>query len=187
MKTAWAKSVQSGVIASLMLVNIVSAQTLPDWSDLFEKNKSSVVSITVKGKEEVQSMQGFPFFDDNDPFQFFFGEPRQRKHQSQPRERVIQGGGSGFIVDKDGIIVTNAHVVGKADEILVQLSDRRELSAKLIGKDDRSDVAVLHIDAKSLPAVKIADVNTLKVGQWVSGVGSPVGLDYTATQGMVSS
>ena len=187
MKATWVKSVQSGVIASLLLVNIVSAQSLPDWSDLFEKNKSSVVSITVKGKEEVQSMQGFPFFDDNDPFQFFFGEPRQRQYKSQPRERVIQGGGSGFIVDKDGIIVTNAHVVGKADEILVQLSDRRELPAKLIGKDDRSDVAVLQIDAKSLPAVKVADVNDLKVGQWVMAVGSPFGLDYTATQGIISS
>ncbi|GAA5098998.1 DegQ family serine endoprotease [Wohlfahrtiimonas larvae] len=185
MKSAWMKSVQSGVIASLLLVNVVAAQTLPDWSGLFEQNKSSVVSITVKGKEEVPEMRGFPFWDDHDPFQFFFGEPRQKQYK--PRERVIQGGGSGFIVDKDGIIVTNAHVVGKADEILVQLADRRELPAKLIGKDDRSDVAVLQIDAKSLPAVKIADVNDLKVGQWVMAVGSPFGLDYTATQGIISS
>lgn len=185
MKITWIKSMQTGVIVTLLSINAVMAQTLPDWSDLFEKNKSSVVSITVKGKEEVQSMQGFPFFDDNDPFQFFFGEPRQRQHQ--PRERVIQGGGSGFIVDKDGIIVTNAHVVGKADEILVQLSDRRELPAKLIGKDDRSDVAVLQIDAKNLPAVNIANVDDLKVGQWVMAVGSPFGLDYTATQGIISS
>lgn len=185
MKITWIKSMQTGVIVTLLSINAVMAQTLPDWSDLFEKNKSSVVSITVKGKEEVQNMQGFPFFDDNDPFQFFFGEPRQRQHQ--PRERVIQGGGSGFIVDKDGIIVTNAHVVGKADEILVQLSDRRELPAKLVGKDDRSDVAVLQIDAKNLPAVNIANVDDLKVGQWVMAVGSPFGLDYTATQGIISS
>lgn len=187
MKKSWVKSIQTGVIASIVLTNIVVAQALPDWSDLFEKNKSSVVSITVKGKEEVQNAQGFPFFDENDPFQFFFGEPRQRQQQQKPRERVIQGGGSGFIVEEDGIIVTNAHVVGKADEILVQLSDRRELPAKLIGKDDRSDVAVLQIDAKNLPAVKIADVNNLKVGQWVMAVGSPFGLDYTATQGIISS
>lgn len=186
MKNGWMKSMQVGVAASLLMVNVVVAQTLPDWSDLFEKNKSSVVSITVKGKEEVRNMQGFPFFDENDPFQFFFGEPRQRPQQ-KPRERVIQGGGSGFIVDKEGIIVTNAHVVGKADEILVQLADRRELPAKLIGKDDRSDVAVLQIDAQNLPAVKIANVDDLKVGQWVMAVGSPFGLDYTATQGIISS
>lgn len=185
MKNTWIKSVQSGVVASLLLVNVVMAQTVPDWSQLFEANKSSVVSITVKGKEEVQSLQSFPFFDHNDPFEFFFGEPRQR--QQKPRERVFQGGGSGFIVDKDGIVITNAHVVGKADEILVQLSDRRELPAKLIGKDERSDVAVLQIDAKSLPAVKIANVEDLKVGQWVMAVGSPFGLDYTATQGIISS
>lgn len=185
MKKSWVKSVQYGAVASVLFVNVVIAQTVPDWSDLFEKNKSSVVSITVKGKEEVQNIQGLPFFDHNDPFQFFFGEPRQR--QQKPRERVFQGGGSGFIVDKDGIVITNAHVVGKADEILVQLADRRELPAKLIGKDDRSDVAVLQIDAKSLPAVRIANVDELKVGQWVMAVGSPFGLDYTATQGIISS
>ncbi len=187
MKKSWMKVIQTGLIASLVMINFSTAQTPPDWSELFEKNKSSVVSITVKGKEEVPAMQGFPFFDNNDPFQFFFGEPRQRQQQQKPRERIIHGGGSGFIVEEDGIIVTNAHVVGKADEILVQLSDRRELPAKLIGKDDRSDVAVLQIDAKDLPAVKIANVDDLKVGQWVMAVGSPFGLDYTATQGIISS
>ncbi len=174
------------VVAVLFLTNMVMAQTLPDWSTLFEQNKSSIVSITVKGKEEVQMGGGFPFFDEEDPFRFFFGEP-PRQRQKQPRERVIQGSGSGFIVEKDGIIVTNAHVVKGADEITVQLSDRRELPAKLIGKDDRSDVAVLKIDAKDLPAVKIGNVNDLKVGQWVMAVGSPFGLDYTATQGIISS
>lgn len=182
------KVLQTGLAASFILVNFSVAQTPPDWSELFEKNKSSVVSITVKGTEEIQNTQGFPFFDENDPFQFFFGEPRQRQPQQQkPRERVIRGGGSGFIVEENGIIVTNAHVIGKADEILVQLSDRRELPAKLIGKDDRSDVAVLQIDAKNLPAVKIANIDGLKVGQWVMAVGSPFGLDYTATQGIISS
>lgn len=186
MKSSWIKILSGSLLASVLVVNASVAQSLPDWSELFEKNKSSVVSITVKGKEEVRGVQGMPFFDEGDPFQFFFGDPRQRQPQ-KPRERVIQGGGSGFIVEKDGIIVTNAHVVGKADEILVQLSDRRELPAKLIGKDDRSDVAVLQIDANDLPAVKIADVNDLKVGQWVMAVGSPFGLDYTATQGIISS
>lgn len=186
MKSSWIKVLSGSLLASVLVLNASVAQSLPDWSELFEKNKSSVVSITVKGKEEVRGVQGMPFFDEGDPFQFFFGDPRQRQPQ-KPRERVIQGGGSGFIVEKDGIIVTNAHVVGKADEILVQLSDRRELPAKLIGKDDRSDVAVLQIDANDLPAVKIADVNDLKVGQWVMAVGSPFGLDYTATQGIISS
>lgn len=187
MQKKWLSTLKTGVVTSFLLMNVVVAQALPDWSTLFEDNKSSVVSITVKGKEEVQANQGFPFFDDNDPFQFFFGEPRQRQYQQKPRERIVRSGGSGFIVDKNGIIVTNAHVIGKADEILVQLSDRRELPAKLIGKDDRSDVAVLQIDAKALPAVKIANVDDLKVGQWVMAVGSPFGLDYTATQGIISS
>ncbi|KZX37164.1 serine protease [Wohlfahrtiimonas chitiniclastica] len=186
MKKPWMARVYVGVMGSLLLMSVAVSQTLPDWSTLFENNKSSIVSITVKGKEEVPTMPGFPFFfDERDPFSFFFGEPRQRSQK--PRERIVQAGGSGFIVDQNGLIVTNAHVVGKADEILVQLSDRRELPAKLVGKDDRSDVAVLQIDAKNLPAVKIADVKDLKVGQWVMAVGSPFGLDYTATQGIISS
>ena len=111
MKSSWIKVLSGSLLASVLVLNASVAQSLPDWSELFEKNKSSVVSITVKGKEEVRGVQGMPFFDEGDPFQFFFGDPRQRQPQ-KPRERVIQGGGSGFIVEKDGIIVTNALVVG---------------------------------------------------------------------------
>lgn len=168
---------------------------LPDWSALFEENKKAIVSISVEGTEKVQMrspFHDFPFgefspFGGDDPFEFFFGGPQA----PQERERTIRGMGSGFVIDaEEGIIVTNAHVVNKADEITVHFYDSHEVKATLIGQDKRSDVAILQVemdDAYPLQAVNIANVDTLKVGQWVMAVGSPFGLDYTATQGIISS
>ncbi len=175
----------------MLIIQQASAQ-LPDWSKLFEENKAAVVSITTEGTEVVRGgwspFEGFSFggnspFGDNDPFSFFFGNGDQPKEQ----ERIVRGAGSGFIIDKKGYVITNAHVIGDADKITVHLADRRELKAELIGMDEKTDVAVLKIEASKLPVVKIADVSTLKVGQWVMAVGSPFGLDYTATQGIISS
>lgn len=177
--------------AAMMLIAQQALAQLPDWSKLFEDNKSSVVSITTEGTEIVRGgfspFEGFSFggnspFGDNDPFSFFFGnEPKKEQ------ERTVRGAGSGFIIDREGYVITNAHVIGQADKITVHLDDRRELSATLVGMDEKTDVAVLKIDAEKLPVVKIADVSKLKVGQWVMAVGSPFGLDYTATQGIISS
>lgn len=178
--------------AVFMLVVQQAFAQLPDWSKLFEDNKAAVVSITTEGTEIVRGgwspFEGFSFggnspFGDNDPFSFFFGDGAPQKEQ----ERIVRGAGSGFIIDKEGYVITNAHVIGKADKITVHLADRRELKAELIGMDEKTDVAVLKIDADKLPVVKIADVSKLKVGQWVMAVGSPFGLDYTATQGIISS
>ncbi len=172
------------LIGALLMAQGAIADALPDWSTLFEKNKEAVVSITTKGRDVVETNPFRGFFDfpfGDDPFGGLFGESPLRQ------ERQIRGAGSGFILEEDGLVVTNAHVIEKADEITVHLADRRELTAELVGKDDRSDVAVLRIKAKDLPAVKIGDVSELKVGQWVMAVGSPFGFDYTATQGIISS
>ena len=156
-------------LSTVMLLVVQQAMAqLPDWSDLFEKNKAAVVSITTEGVEVVQNrspFQGFSFgdspFGDNDPFSFFFGNG----NEPETRERIVRGAGSGFIIDDEG----------------------RELVAELIGMDKKTDVAVLKIKADKLPVLKIADITDLKVGQWVMAVGSPFGLDYTATQGIISS
>ncbi len=99
----------------------------------------------------------------------------------------MRGEGSGFIVSADGIILTNAHVVQDAKEVTVKLTDRREYKAKVLGSDPQTDVAVLKIDARNLPTVKVGDVNQLQVGEWVLAIGSPYGLENTATAGIVSA
>lgn len=170
----------SCLFAGLVLGASQFAQAqIQDWSELFEKNKPTVVSITITGEKKANIMQN-PF-PQGSPFEFFFDQ------QQAQRPRQIAGSGSGFILEQDGYIVTNAHVVQDADVITVHLSDRRELKAKLIGTDEKSDVAILKIDTKNLPTVKIGNSEILKVGQPVLAVGSPFGLDYTATQGIISS
>lgn len=183
------------IVATMILFTQQALAQLPNWAELFEENKAAVVSITTEETKIVRGagwspFEGFSFggnspFGDNDPFSFFFGEGGPKGQQEQ--ERIIRGAGSGFIIDKKGYIITNAHVVGDANKITVHLADRRELPAELVGMDEKTDVAVLKIDADKLPIVKIADIKNLKVGQWVMAVGSPFGLDYTATQGIISS
>jgi serine protease Do len=115
--------------------------------------------------------------------------PRQNPRpgaRPQPEEQP-RGVGSGFILSADGFIMTNAHVVDGADEVLVTLPDKREFKAKIVGADKRTDVAVVKIEASGLPAVKVGDVNRLKVGEWVMAIGSPFGLENTVTAGIVSA
>jgi serine protease Do len=104
-----------------------------------------------------------------------------------PRERNVQSLGSGFIVSNDGYILTNAHVVGDAQRIIVRLFDHRELRARVVGLDKQTDVALLKVEAANLPAVKVGNSDKLEVGEWVLAIGSPFGLDYTATQGIISA
>lgn len=190
------KQVGMLITATVILIAQQAMAQLPDWADLFEDNKAAVVSITTEGTEIVRGggwspFEGFSFggdspFGGNDPFSFFFGEGGPGGQQKE-QERIVRGAGSGFIIDKEGYVITNAHVIGDANKITVHLADRRELLAELVGMDEKTDVAVLKIDADKLPVVKIADIKDLKVGQWVMAVGSPFGLDYTATQGIISS
>lgn len=157
---------------------------LPEFPQLVKDVGPSVVNISTTQKARSQELfPGMPM-DPNDPrsefFRRFFGQPPG----GQPQARSL---GSGFIISADGTVLTNAHVVKDADEILVKLSDHREEPAELVGLDERTDVAVLRIKAKGLPAVKIGDSDRLEVGEWVLAIGSPFGLEYTATVGIVSA
>jgi serine protease Do len=113
--------------------------------------------------------------------------PRRNQPQQPQEEEQPKGVGSGFILSSDGLIMTNAHVVDGADEVLVTLTDKREFKAKIIGADKRSDVALVKIEATGLPAVKVGDVSKLRVGEWVMAIGSPFGLENSVTAGIVSA
>jgi serine protease Do len=157
---------------------------LPDFTGLVERFGPAVVNISVTGtvKTAGAPFPDFPGFGPDDPFrQFFRGMPRQ------PREVPMRGEGSGFIVDPNGIVLTNAHVVNDAKEVTVKLTDRREYTARVLGKDTASDIAVLKIDAHNLPTVRLGKSSDIKVGQWVVAIGSPFGFENTVTAGIVSA
>ena len=175
-----------------------SARGLPDFTELVEQVGPSVVNIRTLEKAAVRS--GAESGVDEDMLEFFrrFGipipnaprqGPRSNRPTPQPQEEETQprGVGSGFILSADGFIMTNAHVVEGAQEVLVTLTDKREFKARIVGADKRTDVAVVKIDATGLPAVKVGDVNRLKVGEWVMAIGSPFGLENTVTAGIVSA
>ncbi|HZH05894.1 MAG TPA: trypsin-like peptidase domain-containing protein, partial [Lautropia sp.] len=147
-----------------------------------------------------------PDLDPNDPFYEFFRrffppgqmpgqprgqgpeqEPRTPNAPNRPRGEVPRGVGSGFIISNDGYVMTNHHVVDGADEIYVTLTDKREFKAKLIGSDQRTDVALVKIDSTDLPSLKVGDPNRVRVGEWVLAIGSPFGLESTVTAGIVSA
>lgn len=152
----------------------------PNFAQITRDFGPAVVNISVSGTRKVSA-------DEGDPFAQFFGQFPGGRGQMPSREVPMRGEGSGFIVSADGIILTNAHVVQDAKEVTVKLTDRREYKAKVLGSDPQTDVAVLKIDAKNLPVVKVGDVNQLQVGEWVLAIGSPYGLENTATAGIVSA
>ncbi|MGB6450463.1 MAG: trypsin-like peptidase domain-containing protein, partial [Steroidobacteraceae bacterium] len=161
---------------------------LPDFSGLVERYGGAVVNVQVE--EHATAGEGSEGGDDSDdPFnQFFrrFGVPGP--NSSQPRNLPPERGtGSGFIVSSDGYILTNAHVVEDADQVTVKLIDRREYQAKVIGIDERTDVAVIKIDAHGLPIVKFGDVSKLRPGQWVVAIGSPFDFENSVTAGIISA
>ena len=186
---------------SVMLVPVAPAlgqtRTLPDFTDLVEQVGPSVVNIRTLEKATARSTTGNSM--DEEMLEFFrrFGVPipnlpRQAPRPNRPQapqdeEAQPRGVGSGFILTTDGFVMTNAHVVEGADEVLVTLTDKREYKAKIIGFDKRSDVAVVKIEATGLPAIKVGDVSRLKVGEWVMAIGSPFGLENTVTAGIVSA
>lgn len=165
---------------------------LPDFSELAERVGPSVVNI--RTTERARAGGGGGGVDPNvEEFFRRFGIPLPNRPQRPgPQDEeggnsVPRGVGSGFIISADGFVLTNAHVVDGADEVIVTLTDKRELKARLIGADTRTDVAVVKIDATGLPPVRIGDVGRLKVGEWVMAIGSPFGLDNTVTAGIVSA
>jgi serine protease Do len=179
-----------------------AARSLPDFADLVEANGPSVVNIRTVAKVSGRA-GGAPNLEGMDEemqefFRRFFGDrvpgapstPRgnaPRNNAPQEEREVPRGVGSGFILSSDGFIMTNAHVVDGADEVIVTLTDKRELKAKIIGTDKRTDVAVIKIETAGLPAMKIGDVGKLRVGEWVMAIGSPFGLENTVTAGIVSA
>jgi serine protease Do len=176
------------------------AAQLPDFADLVERAGPAVVNIRTTARlGSIHSRGGapqIPGLDENDPFYEFFRRffpqpqpgpgPQQRPGPRGDRQ-VPRGLGSGFVISADGYVMTNHHVVDGSEQITVTMADKREFSAKLIGSDQRTDVALLKIEATGLPAVKIGDPNRLRVGEWVIAIGSPFGLESTVTAGIVSA
>lgn len=175
-------------------VHAQQMRVLPDFTSLVEQVGPSVVNIRTLERATADGGSS----SDEQMLEFFrrFGIPLPpgmvprgpRPDRGGSGEEVQpRGVGSGFILSSDGLIMTNAHVVDGADELVVTLPDRREFKAKLVGVDKRTDVAVVRIEASGLPAVRIGDVNRLKVGEWVMAIGSPFGLENTVTAGIVSA
>jgi len=173
----------------------VQARSLPDFAELVEENGKAVVNISTRMKvpashhpwgklkeelgDELQIPENSPF---NDLFKHFFGDQGMPQ---QPQDATSLG--SGFIISKDGYIITNHHVVAGAHEIIVRLSDKRELTAEVIGSDEFSDIALIKVKSKNLPVVEIGDSSNVRVGEWVLAIGSPFGFDHSATAGIVSA
>ena len=179
----------------------VHAQTaqLPDFTELVERVGPSVVNIRTTERRAIAANSGGGGAEMDPNIEEFFrrfgiplpNRPDQRPGPRGPRgneeEPQQRGVGSGFILSADGFIMTNAHVVEGAEEVIVTLTDKRELKARIVGADKRTDVAVVKVEASGLPFVRIGDVSRLKVGEWVVAIGSPFGLDNTVTAGIVSA
>ena len=167
-------------LCCLLVTATASAKTLnlPDFTELAEQAGPAVVNIVAQDLADENDQTG-P--NPNDELFRFFGIP----NQPQNRDRV--SGGSGFIIAEDGLILTNRHVVDGADKIIVTLLDRREFEAELIGEDEASDVAVLKIDGKSLPTLKVGSADDMKIGEWVMAIGSPLSFENSVTKGIVSA
>ncbi|MSQ71888.1 MAG: DegQ family serine endoprotease [Betaproteobacteria bacterium] len=182
------KSVAQASLPSAAAQGVVPATqgiALPDFSTLVAQVGPAVVNINVtkagsaNGSADAQA----PGTDEQDSLREFF-----RRFQGPNQNRgPVRGVGSGFIVSADGYVLTNAHVVKGAEQVNVKLTDRREFSAKVIGQDARSDVALLKIEASGLPYVKLGDASKVRVGQWVVAVGSPFGFENSVTAGIVSA
>ncbi len=177
-------------ILLIALVSLpLSAQAdLPDFTKIVDRAKDSVVNISTKTRPSQGSSKRFniPELPEGTPFGELFDkflDPDQFDH----RRREGQSLGSGFIISRDGYILTNHHVVAGADEVIVRMANRKEYEAKIIGSDEASDIAVLKVEGDDLPTLKIGDSETLKVGEWVLAIGSPFGFDATVTAGIVSA
>jgi len=178
-----------------MLVTANAEVKLPNFTTLIEAYSPAVVNISTEQKNKKGFShkdfdfddfgKDFPFENIPDIFKHFFD--REFNRQNFIPQQEMSSLGSGMIISHDGYIMTNHHVIDKADEIIVRLKDRREFKAKVIGSDQHSDTALLKIDATNLPTVKIGSAKNLKVGEWVFAIGSPFGFDLSASAGIVSA
>ncbi|MFA5663504.1 DegQ family serine endoprotease [Castellaniella sp.] len=198
----------AGTVASLALVfsvpgGVAQAQdntaqvALPDFTRIVAETEGSVVNIRTTETVPVRGGARGPGADPSELFRWFFGpdfnppgfgQAPRTPGQPQPRERTVPRGiGSGFVISKDGYVLTNNHVVNNANDIFVTMTDGTEYTAKVIGTDARTDIALLKIDADGLKPLPIGDSDELKKGQWVLAIGSPFGLDSTVTAGIISA
>lgn len=175
--------------ASTPVPMISAVGRVPDYRAIVRQFGPAVVGITVEGTHQMvaEEQAASPDAEDDPYFQFFRGlpglQPRSRGNPAVP----FRGQGSGFIISADGLILTNAHVVREAKQVTVKLSDRREFAARVLGTDPVTDIAVLRIEAKNLPVVRLGDPRELEVGDPVLAIGAPFGLEQSATQGIVSA
>lgn len=186
-----AKLLVFGLVFWVLQLPSAVASEFPTFTDLVKKNSPAVVNISTTQNIEARRTPEipenlFPDLPEGSPFGEFFKRFFEEA-PGVPEERQMQSLGSGFIISPDGYILTSAHVIKDADEIVVRLNDHREKPAEVVGTDERSDVALLKIDAADLPSVELGDSDDLQVGEWVLAIGSPFGLELTATQGIVSA
>ncbi|WP_353573300.1 trypsin-like peptidase domain-containing protein, partial [Candidatus Albibeggiatoa sp. nov. BB20] len=172
----------------LMLSTAQARSSLPEFTELVEQYGPAVVNISTTAKKKSEKLgslgRDLPDIPEDSPLHDFFRRFFDEENMgSQPSTSL----GSGFIISPDGYVITNHHVVDNAKEIIVRLTDRRELEAEIIGSDKRSDLALLKIEADHLPIVKLGSSKNLKVGEWVLAIGSPFGFDHSATAGIVSA
>jgi len=183
------------LLAFIILINRAAIAELPDFTKLVEEHSAAVVNISTRHNEKSGKNFSHDFLEGDgsgeknemldELMRRFFD--RDGSGGGIPREKNTSSLGSGFIISKDGYIVTNNHVIADADEIIVKLNDRRELSAKIVGVDKRSDVALLKVEANNLPVLETGSSEQLKVGEWVVAIGSPFGFDHSVTAGIVSA
>ena len=188
------KSALSLSALCLLLLQPVAANAeLPEFTQLIEMASPAVVNISTTQKAAPQRAgarsQQMPDLEGLPPMfrEFFERMPQMQPQPDRGSRPEAQSLGSGFIISADGYILTNNHVVADADEIMVRLADRSELEAKLIGADPRTDVALLKVEGKGLPTVKLGNSEDIKVGEWVLAIGSPFGFDHSATAGIISA
>lgn len=177
-------NVSSAASANTAASSVPALVALPSFTALVKREGPAVVNISTTQRVSFEAVP-FPGIEPDDPFFEFFrrfspGDQLQREYQTQSL-------GSGFIISQDGYIMSNAHVVANADEVVVRLTDKREFKAKVVGIDQRSDIALLKIAASGLPVVSIGDSSRLEVGEWVVAIGSPFGFSNSVSQGIVSA
>ncbi|WP_026182796.1 DegQ family serine endoprotease [Leeia oryzae] len=174
---------QTTVTTSVASLHNAASMLLPDFTKIVAEQGPAVVNVSVSGTVKASDTDNNPFAD-GDPF----GELFKRFQLPSPEQRTpVHGLGSGFIVKDNGIVLTNAHVVADADEVIVKLTDKREFKAKVLGVDKLSDVAVLKIPATHLPTVKLGDTANVRTGEWVAAIGAPFGFENSVTAGIVSA
>lgn len=169
-----------------LLPGIASAfESLPDFRELVKRNRAAVVNISTRRAPEVSQLDELPDLG-NEDLNDLLRRYRDEQAPRQPSPDEETGQGSGFIISSDGYVMTNNHVVEDADTVIVRLHDRRQLKARVVGTDPRSDIALLKLDAGELPYVSIGNSDALEAGEWVLAIGSPFGFEFSVTAGIVS-